>query len=65
MQGDSKNNNTPIFIISGGKGIAGHTLVHSLLIQYPDNNIPIRVIPNIQNQNRLLNEESYHRRYCP
>ena len=43
----------PIFVISGGKGIAGHTMVHSLIIQYPDNKIPVKVIPNIQSKEKI------------
>jgi [pyruvate, water dikinase]-phosphate phosphotransferase / [pyruvate, water dikinase] kinase len=43
----------PIFIVSGGKGIAGHTLVHSLLIQYPNNNVPVSVIPDIQSPEKI------------
>lgn len=43
----------PIFIVSGGKGIAGHTMVHSLLIQYPDNNVPVSVIPDIQSPEKI------------
>ena len=46
-------NNNPVFVISGGKGIAGHTMVHSLIIQYPDNKIPVRVIPNVQSYERI------------
>lgn len=44
----------PIFLVSGGKGVAGHTMVHSLIIQYPDNKIPIKVIPNVQNEKRII-----------
>lgn len=43
-----------IFVASGGKGIAGHTMVHSLIIQYPDNKIPVKVIPNIQTQEKIV-----------
>lgn len=43
----------PIFIVSGGKGIAGHTMVHSLIIQYPDYNIPVSVIPDVQTEERI------------
>lgn len=43
----------PLFIVSGGKGIAGHTMVHSLLIQYPDNNVPVSVIPDIQSPEKI------------
>lgn len=44
----------PIFIVSGGKGLAGHTMVHSLLIQYPDNKVPVRVMPNIQSKEKII-----------
>ena len=44
----------PIFVVSGGKGVAGHTMVHSLIIQYPDNKIPIKVIPNIQTEDKII-----------
>jgi [pyruvate, water dikinase]-phosphate phosphotransferase / [pyruvate, water dikinase] kinase len=44
---------SPIFIVSGGKGIAGHTMVHSLLIQYPNNNVPVNVIPDIQSPDKI------------
>ncbi len=38
----------PIYILSGGKGLAGHTLVHSLLVQYPNNTVPVHIFPDIQ-----------------
>jgi regulator of PEP synthase PpsR (kinase-PPPase family) len=44
----------PIFVVSGGKGIAGHTMVHSLIIQYPDNKIPVNVIPDIQTEDKII-----------
>lgn len=44
----------PIFVISGGKGIAGHTMVHSLIIQYPDNKIPVNVCPNVQSKEKII-----------
>lgn len=37
-----------VFIISGGKGVAGHTLVQSLLIQYPKNQLKVKVVPEVQ-----------------
>jgi len=37
----------PIYILSGGRGIAGNNLVQSLLIQYPDNDIPVVIIPHV------------------
>jgi len=53
MNGKIKVKYPPIFIVSGGKGIAGHTMVHSLLIQYPNNNIPVSVIPEIQTPDKI------------
>ena len=43
----------PIYVISGGTGVAGHTMVHSLLIQYPNANVPVRVIPEVQNDKKI------------
>ena len=43
----------PIFIVSGGKGVAGHTMVHSLLIQYPDHKLSVNVFPNVQSIEKI------------
>lgn len=37
----------PIYIVSGGKGIAGDVMVQSTLIQFPDNKIPVIVVPDV------------------
>ncbi|MBN2164925.1 MAG: kinase/pyrophosphorylase [Marinilabiliaceae bacterium] len=37
-----------IFVVSGGKGVAGHTMVQSLLIQYPQNKLNVKIIPEVQ-----------------
>jgi [pyruvate, water dikinase]-phosphate phosphotransferase / [pyruvate, water dikinase] kinase len=44
----------PIFVVSGGKGIAGHTMVHSLIIQYPNNKLAVSVIPDIQSKEKII-----------
>ena len=44
----------PIFVISGGKGIAGHTMVHSLIIQYAENKLPVKVIPNVHSEKKII-----------
>lgn len=54
MSKQKVNPNIPIYVISGGKGIAGHTMVHSLIIQYPDNKIPVRVIPDVQSEEKII-----------
>ena len=44
----------PIYIVSGGKGLAGNNMVQSLLIQYPNNNVPINIVPNIHEEAQLI-----------
>ncbi len=53
MEKTNKTSIPPIFAVSGGKGVAGHTLIQSLLIQYPNNKIPVKVIPNIQSKEAI------------
>ena len=40
---EEERNMPPIYIVSGGKGVAGHTIVETMLIQYPENKIPVGV----------------------
>ena len=53
MDKQKKDDNFPIYVISGGKGVAGHTMVHSLLIQYPNNKLPVKVIPEINSEKKI------------
>ena len=43
----------PIYIVSGGKGLAGDALVQSVLIQFPDNKLPVIVVPEVLNQQKI------------
>ena len=43
----------PIYIVSGGKGLAGNNMVHSLLIQYPNNNVPVIIVPDQYEEEQL------------
>lgn len=36
-----------IFVVSGGKGLAGDYLVKSLLVQFPDFKIPATIVPDV------------------
>lgn len=45
MPNSSKKKSVCIFIVSGGRCLAAHTMVRSLLVQYPDNKISIRIFP--------------------
>ena len=42
-----KKTPSPIFVVSGGKGIAGDSVVQSILIQFPNNNIPVIIVPDV------------------
>lgn len=44
----------PIYVVSGGRGIAGNNLVQSLLIQYPNNNIPVNIIGHVDDEDQIF-----------
>ena len=44
----------PIYVVSGGRGLAGNNMVQSLLIQYPDNNIPVIIVPNVMDEDQIF-----------
>jgi regulator of PEP synthase PpsR (kinase-PPPase family) len=44
----------PIYVVSGGKGLAGNNMVHSLLIQYPNNNVPVIIVPQLTEEQQLI-----------
>ncbi len=44
----------PIYVVSGGRGIAGNNLVQSLLIQYPDNNVPVNIIGQVADEDQIF-----------
>ncbi len=44
----------PIYIVSGGRGIAGNNLVQSLLIQYPENDIPVIIVSQVDNEDQIF-----------
>jgi len=55
MNSDStKSKTAPIYIVSGGKGLAGNNMVHSLLIQYPNNNVPVIIVPDQHLEKQLI-----------
>jgi regulator of PEP synthase PpsR (kinase-PPPase family) len=43
------NNNIDllIYVFSGGKGLPANSILESLLVQFPENKIPVKIIPNI------------------
>lgn len=49
-----QNNKTPsIYVVSGGRGVSGNSLVQALLIQYPNNNVPVEIMTNISTEEQL------------
>jgi len=44
----------PIYIVSGGKGLAGNSMVHSTLIQYPNNNVPVIMVPLVIEEKQVI-----------
>ena len=47
------SNRKPIYVVSGGKGLAGNNMVQSLLIQYPNNNVPVIIVPDVSTKKKL------------
>jgi regulator of PEP synthase PpsR (kinase-PPPase family) len=50
---DNSKTMPPIYIVSGGKGVSGHTIVETMLIQYPDNKIPVIVEPDVLTEQQV------------
>ncbi|MFW6290268.1 MAG: pyruvate, water dikinase regulatory protein, partial [Mariniphaga sp.] len=49
-----KNTPPPIYVVSGGYGLTGNHIVQSLLIQYPDNNIPVHIHAQVDNEEKVI-----------
>ena len=43
----------PIYVVSGGKGLAGDTVVQSVLIQFPNNKVPVIIVPDVLTQAKM------------
>ena len=43
----------PIYIVSGGKGLAGDAVVQSILIQFPNNKVPVIISPNVVSTEKI------------
>ena len=50
----SVNDSVPIFVMSGGKGVTGHTIVQTLIIQYPENKLKVKLIPDVRTEKKIL-----------
>ncbi len=54
MEKRKKDSPPPIYVVSGGRGLAGNNMVQSLLIQYPDNGIPVIIVPNVSDEDEIF-----------
>ena len=50
----SDQDSIAIFVVSGGKGVTGHTIVQTLIIQYPENKLKVKMVPDVRTEERLL-----------
>jgi regulator of PEP synthase PpsR (kinase-PPPase family) len=50
----SDNDSIPIFVISGGKGVTGYTIVQTLIIQYPENRLKVKIIPDVHTEKKII-----------
>lgn len=48
-----KEKGKPIYVVSGGKGLAANNMVQSVLIQYPNNSVPVIIVPNVSDEKKL------------
>jgi len=56
METDAKNDNgkvPPIYIISGGRGFSANSIVQGALVQFPENGIQVKILPNVVNRESL------------
>lgn len=53
-QQSSEKKAARIYVVSGGKGLAGNNMVNSLLIQYPNNNVPVIIVPDMVEEKQLF-----------
>jgi [pyruvate, water dikinase]-phosphate phosphotransferase / [pyruvate, water dikinase] kinase len=53
MESIAKGKVPPIYIVSGGKGLAGEAVVQSVLIQFPNNKVPVIIQPDVLNQQKV------------
>ncbi|WP_319229851.1 pyruvate, water dikinase regulatory protein [Draconibacterium orientale] len=50
----SKKSPAPIYVVSGGTGIAGNNLVQAILIQYPENKVPVEIIGRVNSEDEVF-----------
>lgn len=54
MKDQKSDNPGSIYVVSGGRGISGNNIVQAVLIQYPDNKIPVTIVSNMDSEDELF-----------
>uniref|UniRef100_UPI003217DD79 pyruvate, water dikinase regulatory protein n=1 Tax=uncultured Draconibacterium sp. TaxID=1573823 RepID=UPI003217DD79 len=54
MNISKQSGQSPIYVVSGGRGIAGNNLVQSILIQYPENDVPVIIVPHVSDEDMVF-----------
>ena len=59
MDGQKRNserpNPPPIYIVSGGGGASGEQLVRTILAQFPDNQLPVKIVSRVRQVGQIEN----------
>lgn len=50
---DEQKSPPPIYVVSGGKGVAGDSVVQSVLIQFPNSMVPVIIQPDVHTIERV------------
>ena len=48
------NDFVTIYVVSGGKGVTGHTIVQTLIIQYPENRLKVKIIAEVRTEKKII-----------
>jgi regulator of PEP synthase PpsR (kinase-PPPase family) len=54
MKTPKKSDHSPIYVVSGGRGMAGNNLIQALLIQYPENNVPVIILGQVLDEDQVF-----------
>ena len=54
MTDKKENSPPPIYVVSGGYGLTGNHIVQSMLIQYPNNKIPVIIHAEIDSEQKVI-----------
>ena len=53
MDTEDRTDLPPIYLISGGTGASGEQLVHTVLAQYPERQVPVIIVPRVRHKEQI------------